>query len=229
MSNVQVSAAATIRASATLALALQLLAVASGGAMAATPGKIYFYATREACAASGAFTRQECVAAFLNASAQLQDSAPRFASSGACRMRFQLCEIRRQPPQDAEAMSYAETESIAYTPVALGVEMVLTARGVEAAPTLAVETSGKLFPKYPVSRPYEARTPAEPEERTLQGKSTILPADHFEPFPKRETADVRGAFSPFALGALDDNARSAAADETPAERRSRLKSAPFVE
>lgn len=229
MSNAQVSAAATARASGlVLTIALQFLGLA-GDAAAATPGKIYFFATREACAASGAFTRQECVAAFLNASAELQDRAPRFASSGECRARFQLCEIRRLDPQDGEAMAYAETQAVAYVPLALGVEMILTGRGVEAAPTLAVETSANMFPKFPVSERYAARPSPREETTAMAGQSAILPADRFQPFPKSAPIDVRATFAPFALGALDDAASSEAARESPAERRARLKSAPFVE
>jgi uncharacterized protein YgiB involved in biofilm formation len=217
-----------LRASLTIS-PLFALAIVANAATAATPGKVYFFATREACAASGAFTRQECVAAFNNAAAQLQDRAPRFASRGECRARFQLCEIRRQPA-GGDALAYAEAESMAFTPVALGVEMVATARGAEAAPTLAVETSARLFPKFPVRQVYEAQAPEpQPETNPLEGRTAILPSDHFEPFPRSQPMDVRATFSPFALGALDEAASSSAARESPAERRARLKSAPFIE
>lgn len=206
-------------------VALLFCAEAAG---AATPGRIYFFATRDACAASGSFTRQECFAAFNNAAAQLQDRAPRFASRGECRAKFQLCEIRRQPA-GGDALAYAEAETAAFTPVALGVEMMATARGAEAAPTLAVETSARLFPKFPVRQVYEAQAVEPQQEAGVEGRTAILPSDRFEPFPRNKPMDVRATFSRFALGALDEAASSSAARESPAERRARLKSAPFIE
>lgn len=120
-------------------------------------------------------------------------------------------------------MAYAEAEEpVVYTPVALGVEMAVTMNGVEAAPTLAVETKEKLFPRFPVSQTYERREAAE-------RYGAILPADRFQPFPKRKPMDVRQIFRPFALGALDEARGRAASQETPQERRERLKNAPFVE
>lgn len=238
MSKVLVSAASaprmralTLSASLTSSLTCLALLSGAGGAVAATPGKTYFFASRQACAVSGAFSREECVAAFLNASAQLQDRAPHFSSSGECRARFQLCEVRREGAA-GDALAYAETETIAYTPVALGVEMILTARGVESAPTLAVETSAKLFPKIPVARPYapqESEAPRVEAPRQGMKLTAILPADHFEPFPGRQPIDVRAAFRPFALGSLEEASPGSASEETPAQRRARLKSAPFIE
>ncbi|PPD46208.1 MAG: hypothetical protein CTY15_02245 [Methylocystis sp.] len=202
---------------------------------AATSGKIYFFATREACAASGAFTRAECVAAFINSSALMQDRAPRFSSSSECRQRFQLCELRPAEGERSEAAAYAETDALAYAPVALGVEMILTARGVEAAPTLAVETSAQLFPRLPVSRSYEPEEATPPETKLLAGQTTILRADRFEPFPKKKPMDVQAAFSPFAAGGFEPSplreaaTHDADAQESLAERRARLRRAPFIE
>lgn len=194
----------------------------AGTVPAATAGKAYFFASRQACVASQAFTEQECAAAFANAREQLFDLAPRFSSAGECRLRFQLCEIRGGGPQEEEAMAYAEAEApISYTPVALGVEMSATADGVEAAPTLAVDTPAKLFPRFPVSEIYQRREDAE-------RYGAILPADRFQPFPKRQPIDVNQVFRPFALGAVEETRRPAS-QETPAARRERLKNAPFVE
>lgn len=197
----------------------------AGAAPAATTGKAYFFASREACIASQVFAEHECAAAFANAREQLFDLAPRFSSGGECRLRFQLCEIRGGGPQEEEAMSYAEAEEpIIYTPVALGVEMAATANGVEASPTLAVDTPAKLFPRFPVSEIYERQEAREDADRY----GAILPADRFQPFPKRKPIDVNQVFRPFALGAVDETRRPAS-QETPAARRERLKNAPFVE
>lgn len=197
----------------------------AGAAPAATAGKAFFFASREACIASQIFTQKECAAAFANAREQLLDLAPRFSSGGECRLRFQLCEIRGGGLQDEEAMAYAEAETpVIYTPVALGVEMFATANGVEASPTLAVDTPGKLFPRFPVSEVYERREMREDADRY----GAILPADRFQPFPKRKSLDVSQVFRPFALGAIDEKRRPAS-QETPAARRERLKNAPFME
>jgi hypothetical protein len=194
----------------------------AGAAPASTAGKHYFFASREACIASQAFSARDCAAAFANAREQLLELAPRFSSGGECRLRFQLCEIRGGGPQEEEALAYAESEEPTdYMPVALGVEMVATANGVEAAPTLAVDTPAKLFPRFPVSEIYKGREDAD-------RYAAILPAGRFQPFPKRKPLDVNQVFRPFALGAIEKT-RRAASQETPEARRERLKNAPFVE
>lgn len=195
------------------------------GASAALAGKAFFFASREACVASQAFTSQECASAFANAREQLLDLAPRFSSGGECRLRFQLCEISGAGPLEEEAMAYAEAEEpVAYTPVAIGVEMAATMNGVEAAPTLAIDGPAKLFPRFPVSEIYERRETWEDAERY----GAILPSDRFQPFPKRKPIDVNQVFRPFALSAVDETRRPAS-QETPEARRERLKNAPFVE
>ncbi len=229
-----VPADSTLRARArtvTHAAAVVACCLVSTTAFAATPGKTYFFATRDACVASGAFSRQECVAAFVNSSAQLQDRAPRFSSGGECRQRFQLCELRRDlPPAPGDATAYAETELLGYIPIALGVEMTFTAHGAEAAPTLAVETASRLFPKFPVSQPYQERMMRPPPETKPFELTAILKADRFEPFPKKAPMDMEAAFSPLALDSLEAAAPTrGGSEETPSERRARLRQAPFVE
>lgn len=199
----------------------RLMAVAGAGA--ATSGKTYFFATREACTASHAFTARECAAAFINAKAQLEDRAPRFESSGDCRLRFRLCEVRWMEPQQDQALAYAETDAVAFMPMALGVELIRTERGVEAAPTLAVDTPTKLFPYFPVSLTYEARMSLQLEN------SAILSADRFEPFSQRQPFTGATTFIPAALGAIEGAPSGSASYETREERRARLKNAPFVE
>jgi hypothetical protein len=194
----------------------------SGAAFAATPDKSYFFATREACAA--AFRKRECDAAFANAEAELRDRAPSFDSRSECRLKYHFCEARRIEPLDAE-----ETEAIAYSPLALGVEMVAAARGVVAAPVLAVETPPSLFPRYPVAREYVARMKEPPRDEAL-AYNAILPADRFAPFPKNSAAGAIASFVPVAPSAADDAPLTVASqEETPQERRARLRNAPFVE
>lgn len=201
-----------------------------GAASAAAPGKTYFFATREACAASGAFTARECAAAFANARLQLRDRAPRFASAGECRLKFRLCETAQGEPRAAEAMSYAPPEdAVAYTPMALGVEIVASARGAEAAPTLAIDTRARLFPYYPVSRAYEPRRDDAAQFGAVQENPGILPPDRFEPFSKRKAIGGVTTFTASALGAIDAATHDPGEKETPEQRRARLKAAPFIE
>jgi hypothetical protein len=235
MSSTEVSAAenpARPSASIRLLTAFALLAFAGEGAAAPAivSGKTYFFATREACVSSGAFGARECAAAFANARLQLRDRAPRFASAAECRLKFRMCEVAVDETQagDAEAISYApDVASVAYTPMALGVEMVAAARGAEAAPTLAVDTRARLFPYYPVSRPYEPR-----REEAIGGvveNPSILSADRFEPFSKRKLIGSVSTFTASALGAIEGAANDSDSPETPDQRRARLKAAPFIQ
>jgi uncharacterized protein YgiB involved in biofilm formation len=207
---------------------------------AAESAKTWFFATREACLAAGAFSARECANAFANARAQLRDRAPRFGSAAECRLRFRLCERGADAaPRESEALAYAAPEPAAvYTPMALGVEMIATARGAEAAPTLAIDSRSRLFPYYPVGRDYAARRAFERENEQAQDaarpaetqNAAILPPDHFEPFSSRKP--VRGAvtFTASVLGSIDYGPADAAPrSETREQRRARLKSAPFIQ
>ncbi|KAF2992326.1 DUF1190 domain-containing protein [Methylocystis sp. MJC1] len=209
---------------------IALLALSAPAAEAATASRTYFFATREACAASGAFTVQECASAFANARLQLRALAPRFESSSACRMRFRLCSVARIDPQEGEALGYAQDEAIVFTPMALGVEMVASAKGAEAAPTLAIDTPARLFPYAPVARPYEPPRPGLDQPGEFQEKNVmILAADHFEPFSKRKPFDGPMTFTASALGAIVGATHDVSPAETREERRARLKTAPFME
>lgn len=222
-----------------LFLSVLCLAATVDDAAAATLGKTYFFATRNACAASGAFSPRECAAAFANAHAQLQDRAPRFASSAECRLHFRICELIRTESSSEDAMSYAPAEELAYAPSALGVEIAASPNGVEAAPTLAVETRERLFPYYPVSKPYEpGQEGASVQVRDDLGKrsgdrreqqnAAILSPDHFEPFSRRRPVAGATTFTASALGAIQE-AAGGPGDETREARRMRLRNAPFVE
>lgn len=235
MSSTEVSAAENhARQSAFLRLPIMLALLALGGEAAAspavTPGKTYFFANRDACVASGAFGARECAAAFANARMQLRDRAPRFTSLGECRLKFRMCELSREEPQegDAEAIAYAPDDAVvAYSPMALGVEMIASARGAESAPTLFVDTRARLFPYYPVSRPYEPRH-YEAVGSVVENPS-ILSADRFEPFKKRKLIGGVSTFTASALGAIEGATNDAPPSETPAQRRARLKAAPFIQ
>ncbi|WBK00092.1 DUF1190 domain-containing protein [Methylocystis parvus] len=197
---------------------------------AAAPGKTYFFATRDACMVSGAFSARECAAAFANARLQLRDSAPRFASGGECRLKFRLCEVIRVEPPDDAAMAYAPTdEAVVFSPMALGVEMIASAKGVEAAPTLAIDTRARLFPYYPVARAYEARREEASQPGAAKDNPAILPPDRFEPFSKRKVVGSVMTFTASALGAIENATANADPGETPEQRRARLKAAPFIQ
>jgi hypothetical protein len=202
-----------------LFLAGPSLAHATDGAR---PGKVYYFATRDACITSGAFTSRECVTAFVNARAQLLDRAPRFSSIGDCKARFHLCEA---VGGESWSAGEAEPDETAFAPAALGVEIVVTTHGAESAPTLATETPTRLFSYFPVSREYDGGARAERPEQQIPG---ILAADRFEPFSKRKPVQGTLAFTASALGTIEGAAPDTSASETPEARRSRLKSAPFI-
>jgi hypothetical protein len=192
-------------------------------AAAATPGKSYFFASRQACAVSGAFRKRDCDAAFANAEAELRDLAPTFSSRAECRLRFLYCETRRIRAEGDE------TGSIVYSPLALGVEMVAAGSAVAAAPVLAVETPASLFPRYPTSRAYAARARESAVNGTL-AYNAILPADRFAPFPKDSASGALARFVPTAQAVEEEVPLDIAShEETAQERRARLKNAPFVE
>ena len=192
-------------------------------AVATTPDRPYFFASREACVVSGAFRKRDCAAAFANAEAELRDLAPTFATRADCRLKFHYCEARQIRSEGEDA------DSIAYSPLALGVEMTASARGVEAAPVLAVETPPSLFPPHPVSREYLARARESSEDDAL-AYNAILPAHRFAPFPKNSAAGALAKFATPAPRAEEEPPVDIAShEETPEERRARLKNAPFVE
>jgi len=215
---------------------LSLTAIVNNAA-AATVGRTYFFATRGACVASGAFSGRECAAAFANAHAQLEDRAPRFASSADCRLHFRICEpLRLSSPSDSQdPMSFAPAEELSYAPSALGVEIVASPDGVVEAPSLAVETRERLFPYYSVSRAYEpgqegasVHARGEAGGKREQQNAAILSPDYFEPFSKRKPFVGATTFTASALGAIQ-GAAGDPGNESREERRMRLRNAPFVD
>lgn len=229
MSRTEASAAATGDARATTLRGLLLCAfllAPSPAAFAATPGKIYFFATRDACVTSGAFAARDCAAAFANARAQMREKAPRFSAATECRLHFHLCEPVQGDAPVEDVLSYAPAEATAFAPMALGVEMIASAKGVEAAPTLAVETASRIFPYYPVSQSYEEKEGVSLQAKAAQERAAILAPDRFVPFSRRKPFTGEVTFAAAALGAIEGATASDA--ETREQRRLRLKSAPFV-
>jgi hypothetical protein len=84
----------------------------------------HFFASKHACASSGAFSAQECSEAFARVEGLLRDRAPKFAERYECVVAFRLCD------KDGDA----------YRPASLGVEIVQSAKGLVVLPMLAVET-----------------------------------------------------------------------------------------
>jgi hypothetical protein len=222
-------APARLRLFALASVCIAVLSIFARPAAATTLGRSYFFVNRDACAASGVFGRRACAAAFDNARAQLRDRAPRFSSGAECRLHFRLCDLTQPEAPVEKIMSYAPSEEVSYTPIALGVELVVSAKGIEAAPTLAVEAAVRLFPFYPVSRPYQPDR-QEGEEALAESQSAaILPSDHFEPFYRRMPPVGPTSFTEFALGAIETATREPVRPETIEERRRRLRSAPLVQ
>lgn len=189
--------------------------IAQAGPMAVVPkGKSFFFATREACVASEVFTRQECAMAFANVRAELADRAPTFASVFECRLRFGICEARR--------------DRAGFSPTGIGVEIVVSAQGVRVVPAMAVETPGRLFPKVPLTREYAAQGDFSSQQSgdLPKGDSSILPTDRFEPFAKRPEIQAQFSFNYSSLGAIEGGRPQV--QETAEQRRARLRSAPFI-
>lgn len=184
-------------------------------ATAAQTRKSYFFATREACAASGHFREWECEAAFTIAWELLSDRAPTFSSMDECQFRFRLCG-RKEP----------ETESL-YAPIALGIEIASTAEGSIAAPTLAIETPIGMLPPRPLPRAYEAQELDKIGRRDVE----LAPrADGFEPFRGRGVIELRKFIPNGDLVSLaSEKARNASTLESLQARRTRIRSAPLIE
>jgi hypothetical protein len=177
--------------------------------------KTYFFATREACIASGRFQNWECTAAFTIALDQLSNHAPSFSSLDECQFRFRLCS-RRQ----------SETETL-YAPQALGIEIDATPNGSIVAPTLAIETPMGMLPPQPVSRTTESQEADRIGSRDVE----LAPrSDGFEPFRGGSVVVPRKFILQSDLvGISSTRSQSASTPETTQARRMRIKSAPLIE
>lgn len=216
------------KASARIFASLLFLSTCSPGS-AAPSGRSYFFANRGACTASRLFNPDECAAAFANAAAELRDRAPHFPSNADCRSRFRLCDVTRSKETNEETTSYSPTGEISYTPIALGVEIVVSINGVEAAPTLAVDFPRRVFPFFPISQPYQNQYKETQKIRNEQRNEDILAPDHFEPLSRRLPLAGATTFTPSAVGTIEIATSKPSKSETADERRRRLKQAPLID
>jgi hypothetical protein len=139
-----------------------------------------FFASIDACIASGEFLKKECRAAFYNSELQLRDRSPKFSSMSECRFRFQICEIQT-PDLSVQSDEITNTEEdYKYIPVPLGVEITRSNDGLYATSVLAVETPTDLFPKFLLTGEYNSDVL---KAASANAYSAIRPSDFFEPFP----------------------------------------------
>lgn len=139
-----------------------------------------FFATMDACIASGDFSKKECRSAFYNSQIQLKDRSPKFVSMQECRFRFQICELQTTDLSTQSETNENVEEDFNYIPVSLGVEIVRTNSGIYATSVLAVETPADLFPKFSLADGYDSDVLSNTGANAY---SAIRPSDYFEPFP----------------------------------------------
>lgn len=193
---------------------LSLLVVAidltSGVSLAsASPGsRSYFFATSEACAASGSFSKPECANAFVNAEAEMRAHAPNFGTKFACEIRFRLCG---SDPSASEPSEHEQLARGSFSPIMLGVEISVQSDGRVVTPVIAVMPPPGTFRACPISQREFGNTVVS----TL-GHAQILRADRFE--------RIKAQFDQPSVGTeqMQDPG-------TRARRREWLKSLPFVE
>ncbi len=200
-----------------------LCAIISAPTCAFASGKSFFFATKQACAASGDFTATECENAFANAQTEVLGRAPSFSAKFECQLRFSIC-VRRvsTTPENATVVRFG--------PEMLGVEISGLRNAEVASPVLAVATPPGLFQSHPISR-----SEVTPGQELVVHRGQILPAGRFEPFnsfkvvggwapfpSENEISDQSVASQSHDVADLSDEGRAAA-------RRERLKNAPFVE
>jgi Protein of unknown function (DUF1190) len=112
---------------ATTCLVSQLPAMAGEGLFPSPPpagSRSHFFASPQACASAGEFSRVDCTAAFGHVADLIRERAPKFTDKYECIMQFRLCE----------------KDAASFLPAALGVEVRQSPKGLIALPVLAVET-----------------------------------------------------------------------------------------
>lgn len=176
-------------------------------AFASTDVRSHFFATLEACAAFGAFSRPECANAFANAETEMRAHAPNFTTKFDCEIRFRLCGSRSSASSPIEDQ---RSQSGSFSPIMLGIE--ISGRSRMVTPVIAVVPPAGTFRTSPISQ----RRASDAIASTF-GRSQILRADRFEP--------MRVEFDPPQARATNGAQNPAAR----AERREWLKSLPFVE
>lgn len=186
-------------------------------ASSSSSNQIYFFATREACEGSRKFSRPDCANAFANADAETQEMAPGFTTKFECERRFRLCQNRRSAPR----LEGAELGRDAFSPVMLGVEISVEANRRTVMPVLAVVNPARMF------HPRSLVRLEKPNERESYTSSQALLLDTVEtptalsPPDRSLREKLRSANSGGSAPPLDPVAE--------AERRERLKNAPFIE
>jgi hypothetical protein len=193
------------RGSPRAARGLCVLALASSLAPCAWSAQAFaaqslFFASRQACVASQKFRAEECANAFVNAETERQRNAGPAMSQLDCVRRFHLCELRKDP-----------AGAKIYEPSMLGVEISNSGRGWTVSPVYAVELPpGQIHP-LPISHISSALPDALPGPEVSAGSSLQAPG-------LGETEDV-----------MSKAHATEEAERAKAERRERIRNAPFVE
>ena len=192
-----------------------------GGAAAVNFGGHEFFASVQACIAARKYEKRVCVNAFANSMAEVKERQLAFPSRADCVFRFRLCE---KIEAGAEASA-----GRAFAPVLLGVEISNGPKGLLAAPVFAVETSPDLFPAKPIVQAAPPSTeeivPEAPEE------PVGLPVDHFTHVNSGFAGEgwrrfqLRRAKNGEPVAVIKEEPTR----ETPAQRRERIRNAPFVD
>lgn len=200
-----------------------LCAIISAPTCAFAAAKSFFFATRQACAASGNFNANECENAFANAQAEVLGRAPTFFVKFECQLRFSICaRLISTSPENAAAVRFG--------PEMLGVEISGPRNAEVTAPVLAVATPPGLFQSHPISR-----IEVTPGRDLVVHRGQIFPAGHFEPF---NSFKVVGGWAPFpseneisdqSIASQSHDVADLSDESRAAARRERLKNAPFVE
>jgi len=110
------------------------------------------YKDTDACAADGRYTRDECISAFVNASEQHQQSAPRYATKEDCEADFagSTCQPLHQTVADATP---------AFIPAMAGVVIAAGAAGIVGSALAATPAAVPVYRTCPPgTNPYYCRS-----------------------------------------------------------------------
>lgn len=202
----------------------------------------YFFATLEACIASGRFEKHECKIAFENAKLQISDRIPEYTSIGECRLEFQECDIIQ--PSNVESLEFSQTseeeQTQKYLPTLIGVEIVINQSSQMSMPVLSKDNSLKPFVYVSLSEKYSVQS-----QRLLELENKeygdIRKADSFEPHPTFSNMKPSHQFKPIPARYLislppnieqksnsNNNITISNSEETSEERKIRISKAPVV-
>ena len=145
-----------MKRSVAVGLTLAAGAVASWYALAPDSGDAeingQLYKDTDACSADGRYTRDECISAFVNASEQHQQSAPRYATKDDCEADFagSTCEPLHQTVANAAP---------AFIPAMAGVVIAAGAAGVVGSALAATPAALPVYRTCPTGTdPYTCRS-----------------------------------------------------------------------